>query len=64
MKRVVLFAYLCRMDELLQQSDEWRELVNPTDDSINWIQRLITTTCLIVNPWYHKQVKCRLVNVI
>ncbi|KAF8683677.1 hypothetical protein HU200_044606 [Digitaria exilis] len=44
-----------RMDELLQQSDEWRELVNPTGDSSTWIQRLITTTCLIVNPWYLKQ---------
>ncbi|OEL27038.1 putative protein phosphatase 2C 21 [Dichanthelium oligosanthes] len=44
-----------RMDELLQQSNEWRELVNPPDDSRNWIQRLLTVTCLIVNPWHRKR---------
>ncbi|RLN08725.1 putative protein phosphatase 2C 21 [Panicum miliaceum] len=37
-----------RMDQVLRQSNTWRELVRPTD-SRNWIQHVI---CPIVNPWY------------
>ncbi|CAN6245051.1 unnamed protein product [Urochloa humidicola] len=40
-----------RMDEMLQQSNEWREFIDPTAKG-NFLQRVI---CPIVNPWYHKR---------
>ncbi|CAO2039569.1 unnamed protein product [Urochloa humidicola] len=36
-----------RLDELLRQSNEWRELVTPA--STNWIRRLINA--LVIEPW-------------
>ncbi|RCV07212.1 hypothetical protein SETIT_1G226400v2 [Setaria italica] len=40
-----------RMDEVLQQSNVWRELVNPPGGSGNFLHRII---CPIANPWYCK----------
>ncbi|CAO2046508.1 unnamed protein product [Urochloa humidicola] len=40
-----------RMDDMLQQSNEWREFIDPTAKS-NLLQRVI---CPIVNPWYRKR---------
>jgi len=37
-----------RMDQVLRQSNEWRQLLNPTG-SRNWIERVL---CPIANPWY------------
>ncbi|CAN6238586.1 unnamed protein product [Urochloa humidicola] len=40
-----------RMDEVLQQSKQWREFVDPTAKS-NFLRRVI---CPIANPWYCKR---------
>jgi hypothetical protein len=58
--KYVMLPSCCRMDEVLQQSNEWRELVIPAA-SRTWIRRLIEA---IVDIWHCKRVKYQLLNVI
>lgn len=60
MKYLLLFA-CCRMDGLLQQSDEWITVVKPTGDRRNCVQHIL---CPIANPWYCNAVICQVLNVI
>ncbi|CAL5057234.1 unnamed protein product [Urochloa decumbens] len=48
---IAIRSVFSRMDEVLQQSNEWREFVDPTAKS-NFLQRVI---CPIANPWYRKR---------
>lgn len=59
--KYVMLPSCCRMDEMLQQSNEWRELVTPAG-RINWIKRLINA--VIIDPWRCKWVKYLLLNVV
>jgi hypothetical protein len=48
------------MDEVLLQSDEWKEFIKPRGD---WVQFLKTSVCAHYWPSTQAQVTCQLLNV-
>jgi hypothetical protein len=57
---VIVAPACCRMDEVLLQSDGWKQLIKRRGD---WVQFLKTSVCAHIWPFTQAQVKCQLLNV-
>jgi hypothetical protein len=59
-KYVIVAPAFCRMDEVLLQSDDWKELIKRRGD---WVQFLKASVCAHYWHFTQAQVKCQLLNV-